>query len=48
MFGNFKLDDDEYGSLEDLVVNEYGEGQEPQAIEAWLEQNPDFIDGLKG
>jgi glycine betaine/proline transport system substrate-binding protein len=48
MFGNFKLDDDEYGSLEDLVVNEYGEGQEPQAIEAWLEQNPDFIEGLKG
>ncbi|HSJ21833.1 MAG TPA: glycine betaine ABC transporter substrate-binding protein [Nocardioidaceae bacterium] len=48
MFGNFKLDDDEYGSLEDLVVNEYGEGQEPQAIEAWLEQNPDFVEGLKG
>jgi glycine betaine/proline transport system substrate-binding protein len=48
MFGNFKLDDDQYGSLEDLVVNEYGEGQEPQAIEAWLEQNPDFIEGLKG
>jgi glycine betaine/proline transport system substrate-binding protein len=48
MFGNFKLDDDAYGSLEDLVVNEYGEGQEPQAIEAWLEENPDFIEGLKG
>jgi glycine betaine/proline transport system substrate-binding protein len=48
MFGNFTLDDDEYGSLEDLVVNEYGEGQEPQAIEAWLEQNPDFIEELKG
>ena len=48
MFGNFKLDDDAYGSLENLVVNEYGQGNEEEAIEAWLEENPDFIDGLKG
>jgi glycine betaine/proline transport system substrate-binding protein len=48
MFGNFKLSDEEYGSLENLVVNEYGEGEEPQAVEAWLEENPDFIEGLKG
>jgi len=48
MFANFKLSDEEYGSLENLVVNEYGEGEEPQAIEAWLEENPDFIEGLKG
>ncbi|RLV55723.1 glycine betaine ABC transporter substrate-binding protein [Aeromicrobium phragmitis] len=48
MFANFKLSDEEYGQLEDMVVNEYGEGQEEEAIEAWLEENPDFIDSLKG
>lgn len=36
-----QLDDDQYGSLEDMVVNEYGEGNEAEAIEAWLEANPD-------
>jgi glycine betaine/proline transport system substrate-binding protein len=48
MVGNFKLDDDQYGSLEDMVVNEYGQGQEAEAVEAWLEENPDFMDSLKG
>jgi glycine betaine/proline transport system substrate-binding protein len=48
MFGRFKLDDAAYGELENLVVNEYGSGKEEQAIEAWLEENPDFVDSLKG
>ena len=48
MFANFKLDDDQYGSLENLVVNEYGQGKEAEAVEAWLEENPDFVDSLKG
>jgi glycine betaine/proline transport system substrate-binding protein len=48
MVANFKLDDDQYGSLEDMVVNEYGQGQEAEAVEAWLEENPDFVDSLKG
>ncbi|WP_122816882.1 glycine betaine ABC transporter substrate-binding protein [Nocardioides pantholopis] len=48
MFGNFKLDDAQYGSLENLVVNEYGDGKEEEAVEAWLEENPDFVDSLKG
>ncbi len=47
MMGNFKLDDDQYGSLENMVVNEYGQGKESQAVEAWLEENPDFVDSLK-
>ncbi|GAB3597882.1 glycine betaine ABC transporter substrate-binding protein [Microbacterium tumbae] len=38
------LDDDQYGSLEDLVVNEYGEGNEAEAIDAWLEANGDQFD----
>ncbi|MCO7203322.1 glycine betaine ABC transporter substrate-binding protein [Microbacterium sp. CnD16-F] len=35
------LDDEQYASLEDMVVNEYGEGKEAEAIDAWLEENPD-------
>ncbi|MCI1018631.1 glycine betaine ABC transporter substrate-binding protein [Microbacterium sp. C5A9] len=34
-----KLDDAQYGSLEDLVVNEYGEGREAEAVDAWLEEH---------
>jgi len=39
-----KLDDDQYGSLEDLVVNEFGEGQEAEAVDKWLEENGDQFD----
>lgn len=38
------LDDEQYGSLEDLVVNEYGEGREAEAVGAWLEENGDQFD----
>ncbi|MGH3357011.1 MAG: glycine betaine ABC transporter substrate-binding protein, partial [Nocardioidaceae bacterium] len=48
MMGSFELNDQEYGQLEDMVVNEYGEGKEAEAIDAWLKQNPDFVKGLKG
>ncbi|HHU10541.1 MAG TPA: glycine betaine ABC transporter substrate-binding protein [Intrasporangiaceae bacterium] len=41
-----KLDDEQYGSLEDMVVNEYGEGREAEAVEAWLEANPDAYDTI--
>jgi glycine betaine/proline transport system substrate-binding protein len=46
MMANAKLDDEQYGSLEDLVVNEYGEGREEEAVEAWLEENPDWVESL--
>ncbi|MFS0853330.1 glycine betaine ABC transporter substrate-binding protein [Microbacterium sp. 179-I 3D4 NHS] len=39
-----KLDDDQYGSLEDLVVNEYGEGREAEAVDAWLEEHGSDFD----
>ena len=48
MMGNMKLDDQQYGQLEDMVVNEYGEGKEAEAIDAWLKENPDFVESLKG
>lgn len=44
LIAGIKLDDTEYGSLEDMVVNEYGEGKEAEAVTAWLEANPDAFD----
>ena len=41
-----KLNDQQYGSLEDMVVNKYGKGKEPQAVSAWLKQNPDVLPAL--
>ena len=43
LIGGIRLDDEQYGTLEDLVVNEYGEGREAEAVEAWLEQYPDVV-----
>jgi glycine betaine/proline transport system substrate-binding protein len=48
MMGSFELNDQEYGQLEDMVVNEYGDGKEAQAVDAWLKQNPDFVKSVKG
>lgn len=42
-----KLDDEQYGTLEDLVVNEYGEGKEPEAVQEWLDKNPDVVKDIK-
>lgn len=39
-----KLDDEQYGALEDLVVNEFGEGREAEAVDAWLEEYGDQFD----
>lgn len=39
-----QLDDEQYGALEDLVVNEYGEGKESDAIDAWLDKYGDQFD----
>lgn len=41
-----QMTDEQYNQLEDLVVNEYGEGREAEAIDAWIEQNPDAYPGL--
>lgn len=43
VIAGIRLDDEQYGALEDLVVNEYGEGREAEAVQAWLEQYPDVI-----
>lgn len=41
--GKLKLDDEQYGSLEDTVVNKFDEGQEAEAIDAWIEENPGVL-----
>ncbi len=48
MMGDFSLTDEQYGSLENLVVNEYGEGKYDEAIVAFFEENPDVEEALKG
>lgn len=45
--GGIKLDDEQYNSLEDLVVNEFGKGKYPEAIDKWLEENPDVLPEVK-
>ncbi len=42
MIGNFKLSDEEYGSLEDTIVNKFDKGKEGDAVEAWLKEHPDW------
>lgn len=46
LIANIQLDDAQYGALEDLVVNEFGEGNEAEAIDAWLEAHPDAFEGI--
>lgn len=42
------LTDEQFGSLEDMVVNEFGEGKYAEAVEKWLEENPDVLPPLPG
>jgi glycine betaine/proline transport system substrate-binding protein len=47
MIKHFKLTDEQYGTLEDTIVNKFGQGQEKQAVAAWLKANPDFAPNLE-
>jgi glycine betaine-binding periplasmic protein len=40
--GSIKMDEATYGSLEDLVVNTYGEGKEDEAAIAWSQKYPQY------
>ncbi|ALL79668.1 glycine/betaine ABC transporter substrate-binding protein (plasmid) [Pseudonocardia sp. EC080610-09] len=46
MFANFEMTDDQYGTLEDMIVNDFGQGNEEEAVAAWLDANPDFEPAL--
>ncbi len=47
LISKIRLDDAQYGSLEDTVVNQFGEGKEPQAIDDWIRKHGDEFDWLK-
>ena len=47
LMSDFTLTDEQYGSLENMVVNEYGDGRYEEAVEAWFEENPDVEEALK-
>jgi glycine betaine/proline transport system substrate-binding protein len=46
MLANFKLDDKQFGTLEDTVVNKFPKGQEEEAAKAWLAEIPGYADSL--
>ena len=48
MMGNLSLSDAQYGQLEDMVVNEYGEGRYEEGVEAFVEANPDVLEAITG
>ena len=48
LMADFSLTDEQYGTLENLVVNEYGEGRYAEAVDAWFEENPELSDTLRG
>lgn len=48
LFANFKLDGDAFGSLEALVTADEWADDPAGAVQAWLDENPDFVAGLKG
>jgi glycine betaine/proline transport system substrate-binding protein len=47
LMGELKLTDEQYASLENTVVNEYGEGKYADGVTAWLEDNPEVAETLK-
>jgi glycine betaine/proline transport system substrate-binding protein len=47
MLKNFKLDDEQYNTLEDLVANKYGAGKETEAAQEWLKANPEYGTALE-
>ncbi|WP_394289405.1 glycine betaine ABC transporter substrate-binding protein [Microbacterium sp.] len=46
LIAGIKLNDAAYASLEDMVVNEFGEGKEAEAVDAWIEANPEAFETL--
>ncbi len=47
MLGAFSLDDEQLFSLENMMFNSDEYADEQAAVEAWLEENPTFVDDLK-
>ena len=48
MMERFTLTDEQYGELENTVVNEYGEGQYAEGVDAFFEAHPEVMEQLQG
>lgn len=46
LIGQIELDDTQYGALENAVVNEFGAGEEPQAIDRWIADHADELEWI--
>ncbi len=40
----FLVNEEEFATLENMILNEYDEGEELEAVEDWLEDNPDVFE----
>lgn len=47
MLKGFKLTDDQYNELEDLVANKYGPGKEQEAATEFAKANPEYVPALE-
>ncbi len=47
MISHFKLTDEQYGTLEDTIVNKVGPGEEAKGVEMWLKANPEYAPDLE-
>lgn len=45
MIENFSLTDEQFGDMEDTMVNEFDDDDQA-AVQAWLEENPDVVDQM--
>lgn len=46
MLEDFTLSEEQFGEMEDIMVNEYDGNDDEAAVEEWLEDNPDVADEM--
>ncbi|GIM64857.1 glycine/betaine ABC transporter substrate-binding protein [Planomonospora venezuelensis] len=46
MLANFTLTEEEFGTIENMIVNEYEQGEEEEAVAAFLKGNPEIAEEL--
>ncbi|GGO61640.1 glycine/betaine ABC transporter substrate-binding protein [Microbacterium nanhaiense] len=46
LIGQIELDDAQYGALENAVVNEFGAGEQPEAIDQWVADHAGKLDWI--
>jgi glycine betaine/proline transport system substrate-binding protein len=47
MMSKVKLTDEQFGTLDDAIFNQFKPGQEQEAVKAWAEKNPEVIKELE-